>query len=101
MTFRAPGAAVFAALALLCIPAVRAQQTGPQAPTNDLPNPYRTISGWARMPEGRSRGSTSAVAIDRDGVSIWVGERCGQNSCAGSGLDPILKFDSTGALVKS
>lgn len=53
------------------------------------------------MPEGRTWGSTSAVAIDRDGVSVWVGERCGQNSCAGSDLDPILKFDSTGTLVRS
>jgi sugar lactone lactonase YvrE len=71
------------------------------APTNDLPNPYRTIDGWARMPEGRAWGSTSAVAIDKDGRSIWVAERCGANSCAGSPLDPILKFDSTGTLVKS
>ena len=70
-------------------------------PTNDLPNPYRTIDGWARMPEGRSWGSTSAVAIDKDGRSIWVAERCGANSCGGSPLDPILKFDSAGTLVKS
>ncbi|MGQ0702338.1 MAG: peptidyl-alpha-hydroxyglycine alpha-amidating lyase family protein [Gemmatimonadales bacterium] len=73
----------------------------PIKPTNDLPNPYGTISGWARMPEGRTWGSTSAVEIDQDGVSIWVAERCGENSCAGSNLDPILKFDSTGTLVKS
>ncbi len=71
------------------------------APVNDRPNPYRTINGWAKLPEGRTWGSTSAVAIDRDGVSVWVGERCAQNSCVGSSLDPVLKFDSTGALVKS
>lgn len=71
------------------------------APTNDLPNPYQTIEGWAKMPEGRTWGSTSAGAIDRDGVSIWVGERCGANSCLNSDLDPILKFDSTGKLVRS
>jgi hypothetical protein len=73
----------------------------PPAPTNDLPNPYRTIEGWAKMPDGRTWGSTSAVGIDRDGVSIWVGERCGVNSCGASTLDPILKFDSTGQLVAS
>jgi DNA-binding beta-propeller fold protein YncE len=101
MTFLAFRAAVFTALAAVLIPPARAQQGTPPAPTNDLPNPYRTISGWARLPEGRTWGSTSAVAIDRDGVSLWVGERCGQNSCAGSELDPILKFDSTGTLVKS
>jgi DNA-binding beta-propeller fold protein YncE len=70
-------------------------------PVNDLPNPYQTIEGWAKMPEGRTWGSTSAVSIDKDGRSIWVFERCGQDSCADSDLDPILKFDETGKLVKS
>jgi sugar lactone lactonase YvrE len=70
-------------------------------PMNDLPNPYQTIEGWAKMPEGRTWGSTSAVEIDRDGKSIWVGERCGSNTCAGSNLDPILKFDASGKLMKS
>ena len=70
-------------------------------PTNDLPNPYRTIEGWAKMPEGRTWGATSAVEIDRDGKSIWVAERCGANSCATSNLPSILKFDATGRLVKS
>src|ERR1019366_6323724 len=70
-------------------------------PTNDLPNPYRTVEGWAKMPEGRTWGSTSAVAIDRDGQSVWVAERCGVNNCLGSTLDPVLKFDVTGKLVKS
>jgi DNA-binding beta-propeller fold protein YncE len=70
-------------------------------PTNDLPNPYRTVEGWAKMPEGRTWGSTSAVAIDRDGVSIWVAERCGTNNCVGSTLDPVLHFDATGKLLKS
>jgi DNA-binding beta-propeller fold protein YncE len=53
------------------------------------------------MPEGRTWGSTSAVAIDRDGKSVWVAERCGVNNCLGSTLDPVLKFDATGKLVKS
>src|SRR5262249_24806966 len=33
--------------------------------------------------------------------SIWVGERCGANSCAGSTADPIMKFDQAGKLLKS
>jgi DNA-binding beta-propeller fold protein YncE len=70
-------------------------------PTNDAPNPYRTVEGWAKMPEGRTWGSTSAVAVDRDGKSVWVAERCGANNCVGSTLDPVLKFDETGKLVKS
>src|SRR5262249_54246874 len=78
-----------------------------QAPTNDLPNPYQTVADYFKFPAGRTWGSTSAVEIDKDGRSIWVAERCGQNSCADpatgrmSPLDPVLKFDSTGKLVKS
>ena len=71
------------------------------AGVNDRPNPYRTVEGWAKLPEGRAWGSTSAVAIDKDGVSVWVAERCGQNSCVGSDRDPILLFDRTGRLVRS
>src|SRR5262245_59393676 len=70
-------------------------------PGDDPPNPYRTIENWAKMPEGRSWGATSAVDIDPDGKSIWVAERCGANSCAGSDLPVVLKFDSSGKLVKS
>ncbi len=72
-----------------------------QAPTNGAPNPYQTIEGWAKLPGGRVWGSTSAVGIDKDGVSIWVAERCGTNACAGSQLDPILKFDKDGNLLRS
>lgn len=78
-----------------------AQGYGPDRVMNDLPNPYNTIEGWAKMPAGRTWGSTSAVAIDRDGVSIWVAERCGANSCTGSNLPAILKFDANGNLVTS
>lgn len=65
------------------------------------PNPYRTVAGWAKMPDGRTWGATSAVDIDRDGTSVWVAERCGANSCLGSDLPVVLKFDATGRLVKS
>jgi DNA-binding beta-propeller fold protein YncE len=74
--------------------------------SNSAPNPYQTIEGWAKMPEGRTWGATSAVDIDPDGKSIWVAERCGANRClsaAGefSPLDVVLKFDATGKLVRS
>jgi DNA-binding beta-propeller fold protein YncE len=83
------------------------------APTNSLPNPYRSIENWGQLPDGRVWGSTSAVAIDPDGTSVWVGERCGETrppnqitpgssfACAESKLDPILKFDTNGKLLKS
>jgi sugar lactone lactonase YvrE len=65
------------------------------------PNPYRTIEGWAKMPEGRTWGATSAVDVDKDGRSNWVAERCGANSCLGSDLPVVLRFDETGKLVRS
>ena len=70
-------------------------------PVNDRPNPYQTVEGWAKLPAGRTWGATSAVDIDRDGKSIWVAERCGANTCVGSNLPTILKFDANGNLVKS
>jgi sugar lactone lactonase YvrE len=77
-------------------------------PTNDAPNPYQTIEGHFKLPEGRTWGSTSAVDIARDGRSIWVGERCGANSCLEdramgkmSPLNPVLLFDESGKLVRS
>ena len=89
-------------LLLIAIAAVGAQAPAePPQPTNDRPNPFETIEHYFKMPEGRQWGSTSAVDVDKDGRSIWVGERCGANTCLGSALDPILKFDASGALVKS
>ncbi len=90
-----------AAAAAILLAIVCGTSGAQSAPTNDLPNPYRTIEGWAKMPSGRTWGSTSAVDIDKDGKSIWVFERCGQNSCATSDLPAILKFDEQGTLVKS
>jgi DNA-binding beta-propeller fold protein YncE len=69
-------------------------------PTNSRPNPYRTIENWAKLPEGRPWGSTAGVTVDRNG-NIWVAERCGANSCAGSNLAPILEFDPSGKLLTS
>ncbi len=83
------------------------------APTNTAPNPYRAIEHWAKMPAGRTWGSTSGVGIDPDGTSVWVAERCGvfappslmkpgiPFACDGSKLPPILKFDASGKLVKA
>jgi NHL repeat len=69
-------------------------------PTNSLPNPYQPIENWAKLPDGRTWGSTAGVAVDRQG-NIWVAERCGANTCAGSDLAPILEFDPSGNLLKS
>src|ERR1700716_2174459 len=70
------------------------------AARNSQPNPYRTIENWAKLPDGRPWGSTAGVDVDRHG-NIWVAERCGANTCAGSNLPSILEFDSSGKLLKS
>ena len=99
-------------LAVVAITGDRAS-TQTISPTNSAPNPYRAIYNWAKMPEGRTWGSTSGVDIDPDGTSVWVAERCGAFAppsqmkpgqpfaCDGSNLDPILKFDASGKLVRS
>jgi sugar lactone lactonase YvrE len=100
-------ALVLAASHPIVADARQAQAPAAMAPVNDLPNPYQTIEGWAKLPNGRAWGSTSSVAIDKDGVSVWAAERCGANSCLDrqsgkvSDVDVIMKFDATGALVKS
>ena len=76
------------------------------APTNELPNPYQAITGFFKLPEGRTWGSTSAVDIARDGKSIWVAERCAANTCWDatkgemSPLNTVFLFDETGKLVR-
>src|SRR5881409_1488170 len=97
---------IVSAFALIVWSGVAYGQTDLQ-PTNSAPNPYSAVANWAKMPEGRVWGSTSAVEVDRDGKSIWVAERCGQNSCLDrtthemSNLPSVLKFDASGKLVTS
>jgi sugar lactone lactonase YvrE len=95
LAFLAPIAALIALSGALV-----STQEGGVEPVNDGPNPYRTIRNWGTLPEGRKWSPASGIDIDRDGKSVWVADRCG-GSCAGSNLDPILKFDDSGKLLKS
>ena len=101
-------AAVIAVCALLCGADI------PLEPTNDLPNPYRSEAPWGKLPAGQSWGALNAVAIDNDGSSLWVANRCGANpdippgasafqydSCAGSDVAPVMKFDAQGNLLRA
>jgi sugar lactone lactonase YvrE len=108
-----PGRALAFAIAALVVGFAGSAYDQAGGPTNSLPNPYRSIENWGQLPPGRTWGSTSAVDIDPDGTSVWVAERCGAFAppnqmkpgvpfaCDGSSLAPVLKFDSTGKLVKS
>ena len=84
-------------------------------PTNDLPNPYRSVSPWGNLPADHGKwGAFNGVAIDNDGRSVWVVDRCGANpdvppgaspfqydSCAGSSWAPVHKLDADGNILKS
>src|SRR5437879_4107208 len=63
-------------------------------------NPYHLVENWAKLPPGRKFGAVIGVAVDRGG-NVWAFDRCGGDTCAGSKLAPILKFDSSGRLVNS
>jgi DNA-binding beta-propeller fold protein YncE len=67
-----------------------------------LPNPTpKVIKNFGTLPEGRQWGNTAGVDIGPDG-QLWAYDRCGANSCAGSNVDPILKFDRhSGKLLAS
>lgn len=80
------------ACALVLAPAARAQTVG---------HPFRATFGWEKLPAGRTLGIVSGVIPDPDGEHIWILDRCGENQCAGSDLDPILKLDLDGNLVES
>jgi len=84
---------IFTATGSLCL----AQQN---TLLQDIPNRYTTFENVVTMPQGRVMGSGNAVDVDSQG-NIWVFERCGANTCTGSDLDPILKFNSQGELLAS
>lgn len=60
---------------------------------SDLPNPYQTTAPWGNLPDGRKWGALNAVAIDNDGESVWVADRCGANPDAPPGAS-AFQYDS-------
>src|SRR5204863_7222606 len=86
--------AACAAVAIIC--GCADTMRGPASP--DERTTYSADHGWAKL--DRKWGSTSAVDVDAQG-NVWVFERCSANTCAGSNLAPVLKFDSSGKLTQS
>jgi sugar lactone lactonase YvrE len=70
----------------------------PVAVRNDLPQPYRTQRDWGELPAGMAWPAVTAVEPAPDGT-IYVIERCFENSCAGRSEPPILKYDKNGKLL--
>lgn len=86
-------------IAAPCSLGLRAQDRG--APSNDLPQPYRTTRDWGALPPGMTPWpAVSAVEVAPDGT-IYVVERCAANSCEGRSEPPILKYDAQGRLLKA
>lgn len=82
--------------------------TGPEPAAQALPNPYRAVEAWAKLPAGRQMGAVGDVTMDPDGQHIWAVVRCDAaapdrfgNECLDSNLDSLLKFDLKGNVVKS
>jgi sugar lactone lactonase YvrE len=91
------GFAVVASLAMSAVPAFSQANPDPNA----APNPYHAEDGWAKQPTGRGHGSTIGLNVDRDGKSMWIFDRCGGNSCEGSNIAPLTKYDANGNVVKA
>jgi hypothetical protein len=72
-----------------------------------LPNPYRAVDGWAKLPGGREIGAVGDVDIDPDGRHVWAVLRCDAGGdrfgweCLDSDLDVVVKFDPDGNAVAS
>ena len=77
---------------------------GTQATAQVSTNPYRAIYGWEKPPQGRAQlGVVAGIYTDPDKKHIWVLTRCegDGNACLGSKVDPVLKFDMDGNVVKA
>ena len=67
---------------------------------NAAPNPYRMEEISVQLPNGRKLGAPIGVEVDHsDGRTLWIFERCGGDTCAGSTLDPVMKLDGNGKVV--
>lgn len=87
-------------LAIVLCAALPALVAVAEAAAQSPNNPFRPIYTWGELPGERTWGSTSAIYPAPDG-NLWVAERCGQNSCVGSDLDPVLLMDTDGNVLRS
>ena len=93
---------------VMALAVVASLWTGADMFAQALPNPYRLVDGWAKLPDGRQMGAVGGVTVDPDGRHIWAIIRCDAtaperfgNECLDSDLDSVLKFDPDGNVVES
>ncbi len=73
-----------------------------------LPNKYRLVDDWAKMPGGREMGAVGDLEPDVDGLHLWAVIRCDLatpedfgRECLNSDLDTVFRFDPDGNVVES
>src|SRR6185295_12416696 len=85
------------ALALLATTAVgtASAQVGsyPCTGAENLPNPYRLVTGWAQTP--RPWQPVNALTVDGNN-NLWVVDRCEEDSCK-----PVLMLTADGKTMKN
>ena len=90
---------VFGLLAAVLTPLTA--QDNAATPRNDLPQPYRTTRDWGGLPPSIAQWpAVTAIEAALDG-SIYVVQRCHDNSCEGRSEPPILKYNASGTLLKA
>jgi DNA-binding beta-propeller fold protein YncE len=82
-------------LALTLLPCAAMAQTA-------LPDPYNPPQRqWTKLPDGKPWGSSAGIEIGPHG-ELWAIDRCGANSCDGSGLAAVHQLDpATGKVLRS
>src|SRR6266704_3308101 len=85
---------IFAATALIGV--AQAQSSNPCV--NDVPNPYKQVTGWAHMP--RAWAPTNNVFVDGKD-NVWVMDRCEDKGCLGSHEAPIWELSPDGKVLKN
>jgi DNA-binding beta-propeller fold protein YncE len=106
--FQKRGVVVVNVARFVVVMAVVMVATGGSVLGQALPNKYRLVDGWAKLPGGRPMGAVGDVTVDRDGQHVWAVIRCDANAeedfgseCLESDLDTVFRFDPEGNVVES
>ena len=80
---------------------LRRQPTATSSLSTTLPNPYTTISDWAKTPAGFVWGGSGGIGFDPAG-NVWALQALRREHVRRCNVeDPILEFDKTGKFIKS
>ena len=90
----------FVCVAVLAVTGV-ASSAFSQGAAPNIDASYKPVPNWgAQLPEGRKWGGSSGLAVDLDGSHLWLMDRCSANLCSTSMVDPIMRLDASGKVVK-